>query len=591
MSRTRTKTGTRVLPTYVDPPRPLDAPPAASRRAVAAPERYDPGDFTTNWARAMRSYEASRSSSSSSSSSAWASSSSSSSSSHVAASDKMIAVLDILASSNYCDDGADSAVVQRVAAEHGVTTRTVTNWLGSALLDGTTERAERSTPRARPAFDVANEVLHDIYDGLDVHNYSVRTFWELVNRELGEREDLPLDRVSLVTVQSVLSSDYWSELREYVRPTLTEEHRRRRVEWARERLADKRSDVLRVHVDEKVFLQYQVRRTIYVPSFLAKSFQSTQRPSKNKIPGVSFVAFVCEPVIDSSGKCLFDGKLAWECQCTWTKATDNRGYHKKGVEYPKFDEQMTAKLFKTKYLGRVLLNALASVLPLLPSIRAVEVLIDGAGAHGVGNSKDHGASREREFTSYLNSEWRQRVDVPMGHHHTQFSVRVQPAKSPDVNLLDIAVWRSLSTNFEVLTSSEPTKTMSHRMIDEFKAHWDAMDGLRVLGGATRALMSTLTAIIEFDGGNNFRVPHSGAKRTSSEGSRFLPPTKKPKDEASRSWNSPAVVDKRRRDGVAGARSVSNESATPSRSTPSHDATWVDTARAWLPSWLSLPRFR
>jgi len=133
--------------------------------------------------------------------------------------------------------------------------------------------------------------------------------------------------------------------------------------------------------------------------------------------------------------------------------------------------------------------------------------IDGAGGHGIGKATDKGAKRGKEFAAFLTSKWKRDKRLAARRYVT-IDIIVQPARSPDVNFLDIAVWTSLATGFQVVRVGSDVvdlKSLDHRIIDAFLLRWSQWDSLRHLPGIFSVFRTTLDQIIEHNGGNDFKI--------------------------------------------------------------------------------------
>ena len=88
-------------------------------------------------------------------------------------------------------------------------------------------------------------------------------------------------------------------------------------------------------------------------------------------------------------------------------------------------------------------------------------------------------------------------------------VVMQPAKSPDLNILDLGYFNSLQT----LQYTTPVKNVEELALAVFKA-WDMLnpDSLRKIW---YTLQRTMDLILSVDGNNNYKIGHSGRNKKSS----------------------------------------------------------------------------
>ena len=87
----------------------------------------------------------------------------------------------------------------------------------------------------------------------------------------------------------------------------------------------------------------------------------------------------------------------------------------------------------------------------------------------------------------------------------------QPARSPDLNVLDLYVWRVL----EAGVNRRRPKTLTE-LWEAIKASWDEDLTAAKLECAYRLLTPVMGLINDKNGGNNFKLPHSGIRKDMRE---------------------------------------------------------------------------
>ena len=87
----------------------------------------------------------------------------------------------------------------------------------------------------------------------------------------------------------------------------------------------------------------------------------------------------------------------------------------------------------------------------------------------------------------------------------------QPARSPDLNVLDLYVWRVL----EAGVHKRRPKTLT-QLWEAIKAAWDEDLTADKLECAYRLLMPVMSLVSDKNGGNNFTLPHTGIRKAMRE---------------------------------------------------------------------------
>jgi hypothetical protein len=133
---------------------------------------------------------------------------------------------------------------------------------------------------------------------------------------------------------------------------------------------------------------------------------------------------------------------------------------------------------------------------LIPDIRRrckwakrVIVQLDSAGGH-----------RVSESIEYLN-------DVGM-KKNPPISFITQPTRSPDTNVLDLGIWRSMSSRMtSVKYDRYSAYSMDQRIINAVEDMWREYDP-NVLHNIFVTLKMVLYEIQSHNGGNSYKLPHS-----------------------------------------------------------------------------------
>ncbi len=222
--------------------------------------------------------------------------------------------------------------------------------------------------------------------------------------------------VSKSSICNMITKEKWRTTSFRSKPRLTDQHKAKRVEWATENQNQLWRDY--VDIDEKYFTTVPLNRRIKVPP--GEVAPRVPLQSKSNIKKLMVLCAVAKPRPEHK----FDGKIGiWRIQ-TEKVAKKNSKLHKAGDHY-KVDGTMDAMSFRNLMIQKV-----------LPAIRRkmrwssrITVQMDNAKPHvGKGNLKVL-----------------QKAGKGVHSKTRQVEIVCQPPQSPDTNILDLSIFRSLST--------------------------------------------------------------------------------------------------------------------------------------------------
>lgn len=287
---------------------------------------------------------------------------------------------------------------------------------------------------------------------------------------------------STKTVKALIDHLEYRKSRSHVKPFLTPAHMEERMNWAKKwRDYDfvGEGDTVVVHIDEKWFYAFRERgKVAYLPPGVdPKPYYAL---SKTNIPHVMFLGAVAAPRDDKN----FDGKIGMYHVGEEYEAKRKSKYHEKGEVY----------MVNINMDGDVFMDMVQN--KLIPDIRKkcswaskVIVQLDSAGGHRIGESLD-----------YLNGLGKR------GKLKIEFIT--QPTRSPDTNVLDLGIWRSMSSRVaDVKYKRDSEKDMNQRIIDAVNEMWLEYDP-NIIYNIFLTLTSVLNEIYAHDGGNTFKIPHT-----------------------------------------------------------------------------------
>lgn len=304
---------------------------------------------------------------------------------------------------------------------------------------------------------------------------------------------------SLYIVQKIMKKFRWRKTKQLTKPLLTKKHMNDRLDWSRTHLRLGPDmmfggpNVCYVHIDEKWFYLYHPNRSIWLPQGVSPTSDDviSHKSSKRHIPKVMFLAAIGFPVADKG----FDGNIGiWPVTYLKT-ATRDSIYHNIGDVYEE-NQNMDTNKFISMMKELVIPEAIKKV-----GSWATKIVfqMDAAGGHGVKKSL-----KELTFT-----------DV---ESNIVIETICQPAKSPDLNVLDLGAWYSLQVAVDkakrdvallsdLILELNPEKP-THRIIDAVRKSWNEWVSEKKISKLFRSVIMIMTQIVKERGGNNFEVPHS-----------------------------------------------------------------------------------
>ena len=241
-----------------------------------------------------------------------------------------------------------------------------------------------------------------------------------------------------------MCKEKWRKASLLSRPALTEGHRQARLDWALVNREKEWTDY--VDIDEKYFETVPLRRRTRVPPGELGVKQRVL--SKSNVKKVMVLVAVARPRPEHE----FDGKIGvWRVTKQMT-AQRNSKNHIAGETY-EVDASMTAQIFRQLVITK-----------LIPTIRRkmrwatqVTVQMDNAPPH-VGEG---------------NLEALQLAGIPVGKASCRVSFVCQPPMSPDTNVLDLALFRSMSTAvfpFRINSSEHDVDGLFHTIHTSKRTH-------------------------------------------------------------------------------------------------------------------------
>lgn len=357
------------------------------------------------------------------------------------------------------------AKVNELATRFGVTKRTV-HRIGrryeEAVEQGDLSTLQSKHRPGRPRV-VDDAKLRHLQEFAVAHRYDFT--WAEAAAALGN--------VSPVTLSRAAKAAGWRSVYNRILPLLSDTHKERRLEWAskyRRQLWDDWVDL-----DEKWFYTIVHRKRKVPPGVKAPA---SKCQSKRFIGKVMFLTAVAKPRPEFG----FDGKIGIWRICEKKEAKRSSKNRPKGTIVTE-DVEVTAK----KFLEMLRTNVLPAIRRKMTWATSVTIQFDGPKPHvGGGNLAAFETLGKR------------------GDIAVHFEV--QPAQSPDTNVLDLAVFHHLQTAVDRQKRFREDWGVE-ALVEEVRSAFHRMDA-GILQSAYLSKTNVLGEIIKCAGDNTFVVPHS-----------------------------------------------------------------------------------
>ena len=305
-------------------------------------------------------------------------------------------------------------------------------------------------------------------------------------------------------IHGTLTAMGWVLKHRHYLPLLEQRHKEARLQWVRQLLArvprwGSDEEVL-IHVDEKWFFAQRLHQPVWVPPRTAVPMFSVVH--RDHIPKEMFLGAVALPIRRHN----FDGMIGLYPVVKKIVAKRKSKNHDVGDEYDIADT-MTADKFIEMLEEKVIPDALRKT---GTWVRRVVVQFDNAGGHGGGRG-DVNLTTIRKLQAWVRKLPQRLRRMCRGNPHGLPAIEfvAQPARSPDLNVLDLGAWWSLQVTVDRLKEENGGATVSEQVLrDRVLEAWDLWQGAEKLDKLFNTLWNVLSKIEEVNGGNNYLLPHS-----------------------------------------------------------------------------------
>ena len=267
----------------------------------------------------------------------------------------------------------------------------------------------------------------------------------------------------------------WREVGKGYRPHLTEDHRRRRVQFAQANRQNRWHK--HVDIDEKWFYATSMRRKLKVP--LGEKRPTIPVKSKRFIPKVMVLTAIARP----SSKHNFDGKVGCWRVCERREAKRFSKNRAAGTIVD-VDVNMDGKKFREMMIKQVF----KAIREKMGWANRVTVQYD--------NARPHTSNRVTQYLTAAGS-----AIAPNGSTRVPIDIMPQPAQSPDTNTNDLGFYASIDSRMPRKRSFNLDKLYGD--VSKAWSEYPSENLTKIFD--TKQLM--MEEIIKANGDNDFKLPH------------------------------------------------------------------------------------
>ena len=308
-----------------------------------------------------------------------------------------------------------------------------------------------------------------------------------------------------------------------IKPKLTQNQLQSRFIYCLERLEEVKNFMMtgkskwdiEVFVDEKWFNKLTIGSYLWLPENVSMEDASEYWRHKSHIPKVMYFAAVSKPVPEFN----FDGRIVFMPLVKEVKAKRNSSVRPAGTVM-----LQTTTMDRTKF-NEAIIEVINSITNSLPTAKRIRIIADGAGGHSVGKTGQNGLERSlRDVRNWINENSNQGGML----ENYDFEFLLQPAQSPDLNMLDIGAWWSLETavndlRYDPNWSQRGLKTsdLLRELNETVMNAWHSWDTKHVLSKLQGTLFSNYWSVLSSKGSNSYDKRAATKAPTVSELSAHL----------------------------------------------------------------------
>jgi len=308
------------------------------------------------------------------------------------------------------------------------------------------------------------------------------------------------------SVRRMLNAMGYRPVARRVLPLLTAVHRKAREEWAANAMArvppwDQADDDIWVYIDEKWFEGQRLRKRCLTGPGVPHPAIAVG--SRAHVPKVMFLGAVARPKPDRG----FSGAIGLY-PVTEVKTVKRRQRHFNVGDKKHYLVNMNADLFKSMVKNHVCTDILRQT---GEWVRRIVIQMDSAGGHG-GGKADINTTTIRELEQWANS-WPAELDQLLPESRRTQANRptwifvAQPARSPDLNMLDLGAWCSINSMVPEIRTALGHGAPIEQIITNVQRAWTTWNSIDKLEQLHDTLQHIYPLIHASHGGNFYKMPH------------------------------------------------------------------------------------
>lgn len=277
------------------------------------------------------------------------------------------------------------------------------------------------------------------------------------------------------SISAIVRKLHFRQVFRRVVPFITKKQQADRLEWCRAAISGQGHHVhnnrtVRIFIDEKWFYGTRLKKRVFTrPGFKTKLIALA---SKTHISKVMFLAGVAEPNEERA----FDGQVGiWPLVEQTIAARDQRHFNKGDSKHVLVS--MTKERFVAMVKEKVCVAALKKV---GHWANKIIIQMDSAGGHG-GGRKDIAGTTLAELTEWANARPLPKIlrdALPTRRPAPEFVFVAQPARSPDLNLLDLGAWNSINAIVPEVSHALSAGAPIEQIIANVKRAWEQWNSLK-----------------------------------------------------------------------------------------------------------------
>ena len=309
---------------------------------------------------------------------------------------------------------------------------------------------------------------------------------------------------SATSVRRMLKTLGYRAVSRRVLPILTDQHRKCRLQWVKAIQAHSppwslTAESVHVFVDEKWFFGQQLHKRVFKGPGVPHP--ATHVGSKSHIPKVMFLGAIARPCREHG----FNGRIGLYPITELKQVTRLQMHFNKG-DMKHHLLNLDAELFK-KMMKEKVCSDLVQQTGEWASTFIIQM--DSAGGHGGGNG-DLNQTTIAELNKWANlwpPELKSLLPLDRQAAPPHWVFMAQPARSPDLNMLDLGAWCSINPLVPEIKIALDAAAPIEQVISNVQQAWSQWNSSEKLAQLDDTLQHIFPLIEKCEGGNLYEMPH------------------------------------------------------------------------------------